>query len=116
MMRRILMLSLLFPSVALSQATPAHVGPTAITLAAATATPITMIPGTAGYNLCNATGEASIYVGFSSAVTATNGTPIAAGTCQPVTVTYQSTSTGTQIYLYSTAGSGTNKVTYQGAR
>lgn len=116
MMRRIVLLSILVPCVALSQTTPGKVGPIKLTLAAATATPMTMLSGTVGYSACVATGEATVYMGFATTLDATNGVPIAAGTCQPVTVTYQSASTGTIVYLYSTAGTGTNKVTWNGTR
>lgn len=85
-----------------------------LTLAAATATPIDMLVGQACYAITN-NDSATVYWSFDSTVSATTGTPLAAGDVVTLTVTFQSARSGTQIYLFSTAGTAANAVSARGA-
>lgn len=109
-------LSLFLLLIASAQSTPAKIEST-VTLAAATATPMTMISGFAGYQVCLASTEgASIFYGFTPAVTGSTGFEVTPGQCKAVNLTYQSSSTGTVVYLYSVAGTGSGKVLWKGVR
>lgn len=92
---------------------PQHNG-SLYTLAAATATPIAMLVGSAAYAITN-NDSATVYWSFDATVSDTTGTPLAAGEVMTMTVTFQTARSGTQIYLYSVAGTSSNAVSARGA-
>lgn len=106
-------LFLVGPLPALATQAPNHVDKT-ITLAATTATAMTMLPGMCAYHLYNGD-AATVYWGFTSSVTDSTGTPITAGTPFNWTLSYQSSVSGTTIYLYSVAGTSAGAVKWRGA-
>ncbi len=97
----------------MSDQTPGIIKPAKYTLAAATATAMPMLSGTAAYVIQN-NDAATIYYGVSAAVDATTGVAIIAGAYFPVTLT--SGNGGAVNYLYSAAGTSSNAVAYQGSR
>ncbi len=84
-----------------------------LTLSAATATLIPFTTTATCSMLIRNNDTAVIYYGFTSGVTATTGFNIAAnGGAVGIPFTYQSASAGTQIWLFSTAGTASNAVRY----
>ena len=81
------------------------------TLAAATATLCPLLPtvGRTSFAIYNGD-SATVYIGSSNSVNASNGFPVAAGSLQSYDVGYQLQPTTGQLWCYSTAGTSANAI------
>ncbi|MFI5335605.1 MAG: hypothetical protein ACHQ5A_02395 [Opitutales bacterium] len=95
-------------------APPNHMAPTSLTLAATTAQKVGALQGICFVTIQNLD-SAVVYYGFDSTVTDSNGIQIAVNEKVSITMTFQNSSTGTVVWLYSVAGTASGAIRVGGA-